>query len=133
MLKKLSLYLISIGCGFIFVGPLFSGEISSPKNELDKIAEEVAISPACIDQLKKGALNGNLSFQFLLGYMYQTGIGVPQSYEQTAYWDSIAAERGLPGSQGQLGLMYYLGDGVPKDRIKAMMWLTIVASRQGIS
>lgn len=64
-----------------------------------------------------------------IGYKYQHGFGVPQSYEMAVLYYTSAAERGDPTGQYLLGLMYDKGEGVRQDGILAHMWLNLAAAR----
>jgi hypothetical protein len=63
--------------------------------------------------------------QAYLGFMYQNGRGVPQSYEEGARLYRASAEQGFPPAQYMLGLMYDKGQGVPQDYVLAYMWVTL--------
>ncbi|MBV8849659.1 MAG: sel1 repeat family protein [Methylobacteriaceae bacterium] len=63
--------------------------------------------------------------QAYLGFMYQNGRGVPQSYEEGARFYRASAEQGFPPAQYMLGLMYDKGQGVPQDYVLAYMWVTL--------
>lgn len=60
--------------------------------------------------------------QYRLGMLYETGQGVPQSYEQASLWYRKAAEQNLAAAQYRLGLLYSNGVGVPKDETQAAAW-----------
>ncbi len=66
-----------------------------------------------------------------LGYKYEHGLGVPQSYEMAVLYYTSAAERGDPTGQYLLGLMYDKGQGVRQDGILAHMWLNLAAAHVG--
>jgi TPR repeat protein len=63
--------------------------------------------------------------QAYLGFMYQNGRGVPQSFEEGARFYRASAEQGFPPAQYMLGLMYDKGQGVPQDYVLAYMWVTL--------
>lgn len=65
----------------------------------------------------------------MLGFKYEHGLGVPQSYEMAADLYLRAAERGDPTGQYLLGLMYDKGHGVWQDGILAYKWLNLAAAR----
>ena len=65
----------------------------------------------------------------LLGYKYEHGLGVPQSFEIAADLYLRAAEQGDPTGQYFLGLMYNKGHGVWQDGILAYKWLNLAAAR----
>lgn len=74
------------------------------------------------------AVRGDARAQSYLGYMYASGLGVPQNYEQAAQWMRRAAEQGLPSAQYFLGLMYDKGLGVPQDFVIAQAWLNLAVA-----
>jgi uncharacterized protein len=61
--------------------------------------------------------------------MYQSGLGVPQRYEDAVAWYRLAADQGLEDGQYDLGVMYFNGQGVPQNYISAHMWFNLVAAR----
>lgn len=65
----------------------------------------------------------------ILGFKYEHGLGVPQSYEMAADLYLRAAEQGDPTGQYLLGLMYNKGHGVWQDGILAYKWLNLAAAR----
>lgn len=79
------------------------------------------------------AERGNPTAQAYLGYMFETGRGVPQNYTEAAMWYRRAAEQGDSLAQYSLGLFYDRGQGVPRDIVEASKWLnlsTAAAPRQ---
>lgn len=71
---------------------------------------------------------GNARAQFYLGFMYETGRGVPQDYVTAAYWYHRAANQGETTSQYRLGLLFDKGFGVAQNYIEAHMWLNLAAA-----
>ena len=65
----------------------------------------------------------------MLGFLYENGLGVPQSYDVAAELYVGAAERGDPTGQHLLGLMYDKGHGVSQDFVLAYKWLNLAAAR----
>jgi TPR repeat protein len=63
--------------------------------------------------------------QTWLGFMFQTGRGVPLNYTEAAMWYRRAAEQGDSLAQYSLGLLYDKGQGVPRDVIEANKWLNL--------
>ena len=68
------------------------------------------------------AEHGNPVAQFYIGFMFETGRGVPQNYTEAAMWYRRAAEQGHGGAQYSLGLLYDKGFGVPRDVVEANKW-----------
>ena len=78
------------------------------------------------------AEQGDASAQWILGFMYLNGEGMPQNYGQAAHWLTKAAEQGFAMAQFNLGFMYDNGEGVPQDFKKALDWYT-KAAEQGLA
>jgi TPR repeat protein len=77
----------------------------------------------------KAAEQGISSAQYNLGFMYDTGEGMPKDYEQTFYWYTKAAEQGHSNAQFYLGFMYSQGAGTLKDSVLAYVWWNIAAAQ----
>ena len=74
------------------------------------------------------AEQGDPAAQTYLGFMFQTGRGVPQNYTEAAMWYRRAAEQGDSLAQYSLGLLYDKGFGVPRDIIEAGKWLNLATA-----
>jgi len=74
------------------------------------------------------AERGRAIAQTFLGYQFQNGWGVPQSYEEAANWFLRAAEQGEPSAQFYLALLYDRGQGVEENPIEAAKWLDLAAA-----
>jgi uncharacterized protein len=66
--------------------------------------------------------------QSYLGFMFETGRGVPQNYTEAAMWYRRAAEQGESLAQYSLGLLYDRGFGVPRDIVEASKWLNLATA-----
>ncbi len=75
------------------------------------------------------AEEGNATAQYLIGHMYDLGLGVPQDYAVAVEWFRKAAQQGHASAQFNLGVKYAKGKGVPKDFAVAHKWFTLAASR----
>ena len=75
-----------------------------------------------VDCYRKAAEQGYATAQCNLGYMYETGHGVPQDYSEAVRWYRKAAEQGYANAQFNLGCMYDNGQGVPQDYGEAVRW-----------
>jgi hypothetical protein len=71
------------------------------------------------------AEQGDAAAQSYLGFMFETGRGVPQNYTEAAMWYRRAAEQGDSLAQYSLGLLYDKGFGVPRDIVEAGKWLNL--------
>ena len=86
-----------------------------------KRQDYVRASNVCIPLAERGVAPA----QTWLGFMFQTGRGVPQNYTEAAMWYRRAAEQGDSLAQYSLGLLYDKGQGVPRDVIEASKWLNL--------
>ena len=68
-----------------------------------------------LKELEPLAEQGDVDAQFILGYMYDEGKGVPQDNKEAMKWYRLAAEQGDAGAEFNLGIMYVSGKGVPQD------------------
>jgi S1-C subfamily serine protease len=75
------------------------------------------------------AEQGNANAQSNLGYMYESGKGVPQDYKAAVKWYTLAAKQGYANAQSNLGWMYRLGRDVPQDDKTAVKWWTLAAEQ----
>jgi uncharacterized protein len=74
------------------------------------------------------AAQGDAVAQFILGYMYSYGKGVPQDYAEALKWYRLSAAQGDAGAQSGLGVMYSHGEGVPQDYVRAHMWFNLAGA-----
>ena len=73
---------------------------------------------------------GNVRAEFMMGTIYEQGLGVPKDLEAAARWYRLAADGGNASAQYNLGIFYQFGKGVPKDPVKAAH-LLLLAAEQG--
>jgi uncharacterized protein len=71
--------------------------------------------------IKPEAEKGDDRAQFILGYMYDEGKGVPQDYAEAVKWYGRAAKQGNKAAQHNLELMGDQ-DQVSKDRAEMQKW-----------
>jgi hypothetical protein len=71
--------------------------------------------------IKPEAEKGDDRAQFILGYMYDEGKGVPQDYAEAVKWYGRAAKQGNKAAQHNLELMGDQGQ-VSKDRAEMRKW-----------
>ena len=93
--------------------------------------EEVAVhlSPEEVAAHKAEAEDGDAVQQYLMGYFYEDGVGVPEDYATAVKWYTKGAEQGNVDAQDALGLMYVRGKGVPEDNVMAYMWWNLAAAQ----
>ena len=84
-----------------------------------------------VESLREAAYSGDVSAQFRLGRMCETGSRTPRNDAEAAMWYRRAADRGHAEAQFRLGLMYASGRGLAKDPAKAARWLR-AAAEQGV-
>ena len=73
---------------------------------------------------------GDARSQFMMGTIYEQGLGVPEDLTEAARWYRRAADGGNASAQYNLGIFYQFGKGVPKDPAQAAAWL-LKAAEQG--
>jgi uncharacterized protein len=77
---------------------------------------------SALDEFLPIAQGGDVSAQFILGFMYEKGLGVPQDDVAAVEWYRKAAIQDDSDAQFILGIMYYKGRGVSQDHKKAVEW-----------
>ena len=75
------------------------------------------------------AEKGKASAQNRLGFMYENGDGVEQSYEKAVEYYTMAAEQGDANAQCNLGTMFENGQGVEQSFPIARKWWTKAANQ----
>ena len=71
--------------------------------------------------IKPEAEKGDAAAQFILGYLYDEGKGIPKDYAEAAKWYGRAANQGNKAARHNLGLMGDQ-DQVSKDRAEMEKW-----------
>jgi TPR repeat protein len=85
-----------------------------------------AESRRIFDALAEG---GDVRSQFMMGTIYEQGLGVPKDLAAAAGWYRRAAEAGNASAQYNLGIFYQFGKGVPKDPAEAARLLRLAAEQ----
>jgi TPR repeat protein len=75
---------------------------------------------------------GNAMAQNNIGYLYEQGLGVGQSYPEAMAWYRKAAEQKLPQAQFNIGTLYFYGYGVEQNQREAVGWFR-QAARQDLA
>lgn len=78
---------------------------------------------------KDAARAGNAKAQVNVGYMYERGFGVPQSYVEALRWYRQAAAAGAPEGMYNIGTLYYYGYGVERNVREAANWFRQAAKK----
>src|SRR3954470_22245361 len=104
---------------------------SAQAASLPKPAIVVSRGEVSFAKVVRSAELGSARYQAVLGYMYETGRGVPQDYHLAAFWYRQAADQGNVHAQYLLGLLYDRGQGVPLNYVEAHKWLNLAAARAG--
>jgi len=107
---------------FAALGPAYSAP-------LGESAYRSGDYPRASRRIGPAAERGDARAQAYLGFMYQYGRGVPQSYPLAIYWYRRGAEQGNAVAQHLLGLMYDKGMGIPTNHVAAHIWLNLAAAR----
>ena len=75
-----------------------------------------------VNSIKVFAAQGEPSAIFILGCMYDYGLGVTSNHTEAVKLIRKAAEQGNLDAQLRLDFIYKYGHGVPKDRNEALKW-----------
>ncbi len=78
------------------------------------------------------AEQGQVTAQYILGWIYQSGEGVAQDLAEAAKWYRRAADKGNADAQYALGSLYAAGGGVKRDDTEAVK-LFRKAAEQGLA
>lgn len=78
---------------------------------------------------RKGAELGNAKSMFNIGYLYDSGTGVPEDPDKATEWYRKAAEAGFSEAQYALGLRYFEGRSKLKDAREAVDWIRKAADQ----
>lgn len=80
--------------------------------------------------MKPLAEQGEAYAQHVLGYLYDSSLGVPEDAKEAVKWYRLAAEQGYAKAQFSLGVMYAQGRGVwVKNNRKAVKWYRLAAEQ----
>jgi uncharacterized protein len=113
-----TLFVVALVVGGAMLSPATG---ASPREDFAAFAHGNYVQAA--RSLAPMARRGNPHAMAMLGFLYENGLGVPQSYDVAADLYIGAAERGDPTGQHLLGLMYDKGHGVDRDVVLAYKWL----------
>jgi hypothetical protein len=75
---------------------------------------------------------GNSNAQYVLGMMYDDGLGVAQDIREAVQWYRTAAEHGNAWAQYNLGAKYTMGVGVPLSYQEAARWYGLAAAQGNV-
>ena len=78
--------------------------------------------PEAVKWYRKAAEQGHARAQCDLGFCYDRGYGVSQSWSEAVKWYRKAAEQGQVNAQHNLGWCYYNGKGVSQSYYEAVKW-----------
>ncbi|MEM7120884.1 MAG: trypsin-like peptidase domain-containing protein [Pseudomonadota bacterium] len=73
------------------------------------------------------AAKGDAEAQYLVGYLYDDGLGVEHNLAEAARWYRMAAEQHHVYAQFNLAIMYSDGIGLPRDPVEAYRWFMLAA------
>ena len=102
----------------VAAGPLEDGLAAYERQDYAEAAKRFRLA----------AEKGDALAQKNLGFLYESGFGVPQSYAEAMKWYLLAADQGYTFAQTALGMMYDFGHGVPRDYVRAHMWYNLASA-----
>src|SRR5665647_2078609 len=111
-----ALILIASLLSFLMACPILAGPTEDSKEAYRGGDYEAAYQLS-----KPQAEKGDAVAQFILGFLYDEGKGVPQDYAEAAKWYRRAAKQGNKAAQHNLRLMDDQ-DQVSKDRAEMQKW-----------
>jgi TPR repeat protein len=117
-MRKPVVILAALGFALAAVGPA-------------QAAEQMTKVTVTSSSLMARAERGDARAQTMIGFMYETGRGLPQDYMLAAAWYQRAAQQGYPRAQQLLGQMYDKGQGIAEDYVTAHLWLNLAAAGAG--
>jgi uncharacterized protein len=77
---------------------------------------------AALKDLLPLAQQGDSKAEYILGEMFDGGLGVDQDYHAAAKWYRQSADQGYAPAMANLGDLYFYGDGVEQDEAEAIKW-----------
>jgi len=95
-----AIILIASLLSFLMACPILAGPVEDSKEAYRRGDYKTAYQ-----LIKPQAEKGDAGAQFILGFMYDEGKGVPQDYVEAAKWYRKAAEQGNKAAQHNLSLM----------------------------
>jgi TPR repeat protein len=75
----------------------------------------------------------NPEAMYLLGTLFDQGIGVSQNYKEAFKWYQHAADRGQAEAMNCLGILYTVGHGMPQDYAEALSWYLKAVEHDSVS
>ncbi len=80
-------------------------------------------------ELRTNAEHGIPEAEHYLGWLYDTGVGIPRDPAGAASWYRKAADQGFALAENNLGVYYENGYGVGKDLGEALKWYRLAANQ----
>ena len=117
-MRKSSVIVAAIGLVIAAAGVTLAGPAHATEKKVTVKSES----------LFAAAEQGDARAQTIIGFMYETGRGLPQDYQLAGAWYQRAAQQGYPRAQQLLGLLYDRGQGVAEDYVTAHTWLNLAAA-----
>ncbi len=112
--------------GLVYLG----GGAVKYDDEAERLVRVGAYDAEAAKWFQAAADQGHAEARRTLGWMYNSGHGVPKSSSEAVRWFRLAAEQGDVDAQHSLGHMYHEGEGVPQDDAEARRWYHL-ADEQG--
>lgn len=112
-----------------FYGDAALGGNANAQYELGLLSDAAKDIALAVKMFRDAAKQGKAEAQVKLGLMYYEGRGVPESFEEAAFWWRKAAEQGDAIGQSMMGAAYYDGYGVERDADEAIRWCRLAAAQ----
>ena len=124
ILKSIRAALLGVLLGPLVFGAVWAQSAPAADNpvEIGVAALERGHFATALRAWKAAAAEGNAKAQANVGYMYERGFGVPQSYVEALRWYRQAAANGAAEGMYNIGTLYYYGYGVERNVREAARW-----------
>ena len=124
MLKLITRYLhiVALLCVCAMQAPASAQVTSKDANEIGIAALERGHNSTAMRAWLGPARAGDAFAQSNIGYLYEHGLGVRQSYVEALEWYRRAANQNLAQAQLNIGMLYFYGYGVERNAREAVRW-----------
>ncbi|MFB0916313.1 MAG: tetratricopeptide repeat protein, partial [Burkholderiaceae bacterium] len=124
MLKLITRYLhiAILLCACALQAPASAQVTAKDANEIGIAAMERGHYSTAMRAWLDPAKSGDAFAQSNIGYLYEHGLGVRQSYVEALEWYRRAANQNLAQAQLNIGTLYFYGYGVERNAREAVRW-----------
>ena len=125
----LSRYLFLMLCGVLLCPAITTAATVEESDAMALAASKRGDFATVLRIVRPLAETGHAKSQQRLGYLNETGSGVPKDNLEAMKWYKLAAAQGLPAAQYSVGNMYDSGTGVSRNYSEALKWYRLAANQ----